>query len=85
MKNQKLVYKTGKFILLKNLEFNKLKRPIYMQRMKIDIHEDDEKNKFPLNKSQIVEYEDEDGHDAETNITIDRLNPPVCGQGTIHI
>ena len=60
MKNQKLVYKTGKFILLKNLEFNKLKRPIYMQRMKIDIHEDDEKNKFPLNKSQIVEYEDEE-------------------------
>ena len=32
-----------------------------------------------------VDYEDEDGHDAETNITIDRLNPPVCVQGTIHI
>ena len=32
-----------------------------------------------------VEYEDENGHDAETDITIDRLNPPACGQGVIHI
>ena len=32
-----------------------------------------------------VEYEDEDGHDAETDITVDRLNPPACGQGTIYI
>ena len=32
-----------------------------------------------------VEYEDENGHDAETDITIDRLNPPACGQGAIHI
>ena len=32
-----------------------------------------------------VEYEDEDGHDAETDITVDRLNPPACGQGVIYI
>lgn len=32
-----------------------------------------------------VEYEDEDGQDAETDITIDNLNPPAGGQGTIYI
>lgn len=32
-----------------------------------------------------VEYEDEDGHDAETDITVDNLNPPAGGQGTIYI
>ena len=32
-----------------------------------------------------VEYEDKDGHDAETDITVDRFNPPACGQGTIYI
>ena len=32
-----------------------------------------------------VEYENEDGHYVETDITIDRLNPPACGQGTIYI
>lgn len=32
-----------------------------------------------------VEYEDEDGHDAETDITVDRLNPPAGDQGTIYI
>ena len=30
-----------------------------------------------------VEYEDEDGQDAETDITVDNLNPPAGGQGTI--
>ena len=30
-----------------------------------------------------VEYEDEDG--AETDITVDNTNPPVCGQGVIYI
>ena len=30
-----------------------------------------------------VEYEDEDGQDAETEITVDNLNPPAGGQGTI--
>lgn len=32
-----------------------------------------------------VEYEDEDGQDAETEITVDSLNPPAGGQGTIYI
>ena len=32
-----------------------------------------------------VEYEDEDGHDAETDITVDNTNPPACGQGVIYI
>ena len=32
-----------------------------------------------------VEYEDEDGQDAETEITVDNLNPPAGGQGTICI
>lgn len=32
-----------------------------------------------------VEYEDEDGQDAETDITIDRSNPPAGDQGTIYI
>ena len=32
-----------------------------------------------------VEYEDEDGHDAETDITVDNTNPPAGGQGTIYI
>ena len=32
-----------------------------------------------------VEYEDEDGHDAETDITVDRFNPPACDKGTIYI
>lgn len=32
-----------------------------------------------------VEYEDEDGQDAETEITVDNLNPPAGGQGTIYI
>ena len=32
-----------------------------------------------------VEYEDEDGQDAETDITVDNTNPPACGQGTIYI
>lgn len=32
-----------------------------------------------------VEYEDEDGQDAETDITVDNLNPPAGGQGTIYI
>lgn len=30
-----------------------------------------------------VEYEDEDGQDAETDITVDNTNPPAGGQGTI--
>ena len=32
-----------------------------------------------------VEYEDEDGQDAETDITVDRFNPPACDKGTIYI
>ena len=32
-----------------------------------------------------VEYEDEDGQDAETDITVNNTNPPACGQGTIYI
>lgn len=32
-----------------------------------------------------VEYEDEDGQDAETDITVDNLNLPTGGQGTIYI
>ena len=32
-----------------------------------------------------VEYEDEDGQDAETDITVDNTNPPACGQGVIYI
>ena len=32
-----------------------------------------------------VEYEDEEGHDAETDITVDRFNPPACDKGTIYI
>lgn len=32
-----------------------------------------------------VEYEDEDDQDAETDITVDNLNPPAGGQGTIYI
>lgn len=32
-----------------------------------------------------VEYEDENGQDAETDITVDNTNPPACGQGVIYI
>ena len=32
-----------------------------------------------------VEYEDEDGQDAETDITVDNLNPPAGGNGVIYI
>lgn len=32
-----------------------------------------------------VEYEDADGQDAETDITVDRFNPPACDKGTIYI
>lgn len=32
-----------------------------------------------------VEYEDEDGQDAETDIIVDNLNPPAGGQGIIYI
>lgn len=32
-----------------------------------------------------VKYEDEDGQDAETDITIDNLNPPAGGNGVIYI
>lgn len=32
-----------------------------------------------------VEYEDEDGQDAETEIIVDNLNPPAGGQGIIYI
>ena len=32
-----------------------------------------------------VEYEDEGGQDAATDITVDNLNPPAGGQGTIYI
>lgn len=32
-----------------------------------------------------VEYEDEDGQNAETDITVERLNPPAGDQGTIYL
>lgn len=32
-----------------------------------------------------VEYEDEDEQDAETDITVDNLNPPAGGNGVIYI
>ena len=32
-----------------------------------------------------VEYEDADGCDAETEISVDSSNPPACGQGYIFI
>lgn len=32
-----------------------------------------------------VEYEDEDGQDAETDIIVDNLNPPAGGNGVIYI
>lgn len=32
-----------------------------------------------------VEYEDEDGQDAETEITVDNMNPPAGGNGMIYI
>lgn len=32
-----------------------------------------------------VEYEDEDGQDAETDITVDNINPPAGGNGVIYI
>lgn len=32
-----------------------------------------------------VEYEDEDGQDAETDITVDNRNPPAGGNGVIYI
>lgn len=32
-----------------------------------------------------VEYEDEDGQDAETEIIVDNLNPPAGGNGVIYI
>ena len=32
-----------------------------------------------------VEYEDEDGQDAETDITVDNMNPPAGGDGVIYI
>lgn len=32
-----------------------------------------------------VEYEDEDGQDAETDITVDNLNSPAGGNGVIYI
>ena len=32
-----------------------------------------------------VEYEDEDGQDAETDITVDSVNPPTGGNGVIYI
>lgn len=32
-----------------------------------------------------VEYEDEDGQDAETDIIVDNLNPPAGGKGVIYI
>lgn len=32
-----------------------------------------------------VEYEDEDGQDAETDITVNNPNPPAGDQGTIYI
>lgn len=32
-----------------------------------------------------VEYKDEDGQDAETDITVDNINPPAGGNGVIYI
>lgn len=32
-----------------------------------------------------VEYEDADGQDAETDITVDNMNPPAGGNGVIYI
>lgn len=32
-----------------------------------------------------IEYEDEDGQDAETDITVDNTNPPAGGNGVIYI
>ena len=32
-----------------------------------------------------VEYEDDDGQDAEIDITVDNTNPPAGGQGVIYI
>ena len=32
-----------------------------------------------------VEYEDEDGHDVEIDITVDNTNPPAGGNGVIYI
>lgn len=32
-----------------------------------------------------IEYEDEDGQDAETDITVDNLNPPAGDKGVIYI
>ena len=32
-----------------------------------------------------VEYEDEAGNDAETDITVDNTNPPAGGNGVIYI
>lgn len=32
-----------------------------------------------------VEYEDEDGQDAETDITVDNMNPPAGGNGVVYI
>lgn len=32
-----------------------------------------------------VEYENEDGQDAETDIIVDNLNPPAGGNGVIYI
>ena len=32
-----------------------------------------------------VEYEDEDGQDAETDIIVDNMNPPAGGNGVIYI
>lgn len=32
-----------------------------------------------------VEYEDEDGQDAETDITVDNTNPPAGGNRVIYI
>ena len=32
-----------------------------------------------------VEYEDEDGNDVETDITVDNTNPPAGGNGVIYI
>lgn len=32
-----------------------------------------------------VEYEDEDGQDGETDITVDNTNPPAGGNGVIYI
>lgn len=32
-----------------------------------------------------VEYEDKDGHNAETDLTVNNTNPLACGQGVIYI